>query len=99
MSKASNTEAEFGPVLVPLEEETGQIKIYLEDLSQQLLNYTFDTEPKGDNVTTDMVKYSDERTGIIWQYVVIMSKLILTSSLEYITKRCMAYKVFTQSQM
>jgi hypothetical protein len=99
MSKASNTEAEFGPVLVPLEEETEQIKIYLEDLSQQLLNYTFDTEPKGDNVTTDMVKYSDERTGIIWQYVVIMSKLILTFNLEYITKRCMAYKVFTQSQM
>ena len=74
MLKTSNADAEFRPMFEPIDSEAEKIRFHLEKLSGQFWNYTMDMSLEMDNGTDDSMKDSNEKTGNVYQYVVIISK-------------------------
>ena len=74
MLRVSNADAEFGPMFEPIDSETEKIRFHLEKLSGQFWNYTVNVPLVMDNGTDDSKKDSNERTGNVYQYLIIISK-------------------------
>jgi hypothetical protein len=77
LNNSANAESEFGAVTEAYDETENEIRSHLKEFSNKYLNYSGNMSTRLSEFEMDDVRYSDERAGFIYAYVIAIRKLFL----------------------